>query len=113
MTKQQIHMNFVENLEKERCTAGLTQYQMAEQLDMSVSGYKKLISGETTKVDLYTAYRLCAFTGKWFFELCEGTADTMIKSIAAKLRYLSPYQLCFLSSVLDFEINFVDNFNGT
>jgi len=110
MTRQKIHINFVENLEKERCAAGLTQCQMAEKLDMSVSGYKKLISGETTKIDLYTAYRLCTFTGKWLFEFCEGTADTMLKSIALRLRYLSPYQLCFLSSVIDFEMDYVDNY---
>lgn len=109
MTREQIHINFVENLEKERCAAGLTQYQMAEILDMSVSNYKKIISGETSKIDLYTAYRLCTYTGKWLFEFCEGPADTTLRSIAARLRGLSPYQLYFLSGILDFELDFADN----
>ena len=39
----------LENVEKERVAMHLTQKQMAQKLDMSLSGYKKMIAGETAK----------------------------------------------------------------
>ena len=56
LTKQELVKNFTLNVEKERLKLKLTQAQMAKKLDMSLSGYKKMISGVTTIIDLYTAY---------------------------------------------------------
>lgn len=94
--------NFIDGLERERSAMGLTQAQMAHKLDISVSGYKKLISGETSKIDLYTAYRLYEVTGKWIFELC-GDVNSELKHAIIKLRNLAPSQLRFISSIIDFE----------
>lgn len=46
MTQQKILLNFIDNIEKERVRLNLTQAQMAQKLDMSVSNYKKLIAGQ-------------------------------------------------------------------
>ncbi len=103
MTRQDIVSNFIDSLERERNIMKLTQAQMAEKLEMSVSGYKKLISGETAKIDLYTAYQMHQFTGKWTFELC-GCVPSDLMQAASKLRSLTPSQLRFVSSVMDFEL---------
>lgn len=36
---------------------GWTQWEMAEKLEMSVAGYRKMIAGMTDSIGLYTAYR--------------------------------------------------------
>ncbi len=102
MTRLDIVSNFIESLERERTILGLTQVQMAEKLEMSVSSYKKLISGATTKVDLYTAYRMHKLTGMWIFELC-GYMNSDLMQTAYKLRQLTTAQLRFVSGVIDFE----------
>lgn len=109
MTKHTIVSDFVESLERERMNAGLTQIQMAQQLEMSLSRYKKLVSGETSKVDLYTAYRLCTIADKWLFEICEDEVHPQLTQVASKLRNLTPLQLQFVSGIIDFEVNFVEH----
>lgn len=54
MTKQELAKNFSLNVERERMRLGFTQAEMAKKLEMSLSGYKKMISGETTRIDSYT-----------------------------------------------------------
>ena len=49
MTQQKILLNFIDNIEKERVRLNLTQAQMAQKLDMSVSNYKKLIDSNKIK----------------------------------------------------------------
>ena len=46
MTQQKILLNVIDNIEKERVRLNLTQAQMAQNLDMSVSNYTKLIAGQ-------------------------------------------------------------------
>lgn len=106
MTRLEIVSNFIDNLERERTALGLTQAQMAKKLEISVSTYKKLIAGETSKVDLYTAYRAHNFTGKWAFELC-GCVSTELMQVASKLRRLTPSQLRFVAGVIDLELSFL------
>lgn len=81
---------------------------MAEKVDMSVSGYKKLIAGETSKIDLFIAYQMYELTGKWIFELY-GDSSSLLLQTATKMRHLSPSQLRFVSSVIDFEADFISN----
>lgn len=102
MTRHEIVMNFVDSLERERTSMGLTQAQMAEKLEMSLSGYKKLITGETAKIDLYMAYRMHEITGKWIFDLC-GDSDTELNQTANLLSQLTPSQLRFVSGIIKFE----------
>lgn len=107
MTRQEIITNFILNLERERATLGWTQAQMASEVDMSVSGYKKLIAGETAKIDLYVAHQTHELTGKWISELC-GDFNSPLLPIMSKMRRLTPTQLRFISSIIDFETDFLD-----
>lgn len=68
MTQQKILLNFIDNIEKERVRLNLTQAQMAQKLDMSVSNYKKLIAGQYRRPNLFLAQRLYELTGKLLFE---------------------------------------------
>lgn len=106
MKKQELNTKFVERLEQERLAAGLTQTEMARSLELSLSGYKKIISGETTKIDLYTAYRLGQVTGKSMAEFFEEPHSEMAH-ISKKLRQLSPLQYNFVSAVIEFETAFL------
>ncbi len=104
MTKQEVIENFILNVEKERLNLKLTQAQMARKLDMSLSGYKKMILGVTSKIDLYTVYLLHNLTGKWIFELI-GDFDKD-SGLAMKLKELSDYHKEFIEGISDFELAF-------
>lgn len=106
MTRQEIIENFMLSIEKERTSLGLTQAKMAQKLDMSASGYKKMIAGETTKVDLYLAYQMHELTGKWLFELCGD--DSLQTQIISRLNRLNDTQLRFIKEMADFELAFLD-----
>lgn len=57
MHKENMKDKFIENLEKGRVKQGLTQQQMADKLEMSLPGYRKMVSGNTEIVDLCKAYK--------------------------------------------------------
>ena len=57
MQRQELKNAFIDTLEKERTLRGWTQWEMAEKLEMSVPGYRKMVSGMTDSIALYTAYR--------------------------------------------------------
>lgn len=59
MTQQKILLNFIDNIEKERVRLNLTQAQMAQKLDMSVSNYKKLIAGHSIGVRTFFWLSAC------------------------------------------------------
>ena len=91
----------LENVEKERVALHLTQQQMAQKLGMSLSGYKKMIAGETAKVDLQLAYHMFDLTGKY---LCELFGDTTPEiAMIRKIKKLSPNQQKFVEDIIDFE----------
>lgn len=69
MTRQELAGNFVNFVEQERIKLNLTQAEMAQKLELSVSGYKKMVAGETTRIDLYTVKLLHDLTGSWIFEM--------------------------------------------
>lgn len=56
MNKQELAQIFVKRLEAERMKRGLKQYEVAERLEMSLPGYRKMVAGHTESVSLYTAY---------------------------------------------------------
>lgn len=104
MDRQELVHNFIENVEKNRISMGLTQQQMAQKLGMSVSGYKKMILGQTSKIDLYVAHRMYALTGKMLFELCDDPIPALPR--INKYRSLTPRQQDFIRGIIDFEYAF-------
>ncbi|WWR14509.1 helix-turn-helix domain-containing protein [Lachnospiraceae bacterium JLR.KK008] len=107
LTKQEMVNNFILNIEKERVKQNLTQAQMAKKLDMSLSGYKKMVSGVTTKIDLYTVYLLRNLTGKWVFELIDDYPED--SELVMKLQKLSLRQKNFIRGIIDFELEFANS----
>ena len=61
MQKQELKNTFIDTLERERTIRGWTQWEMAEKLEMSVPGYRKMVSGMTDSIALYTAYLIYRF----------------------------------------------------
>lgn len=57
MHKLELKNAFIDTLERERTLRGWTQWEMAEKLEMSVPGYRKMVSGLTDSISLYIAYR--------------------------------------------------------
>lgn len=107
MSRQEVVRNFITSMERERVRRGYTQPQMAERLGLSVSGYKKIIAGETSKIDLYTAYQVYKFSGKFIFELC-GENSTELEAFQG-YRSLTSSQRAFVDDIIQFERNFQEN----
>lgn len=109
MTRQELTKKFVTSMERERVRLGLTQAQLAQKLNISLSGYKKMVAGETTKIDMYTTIIMCQLSGRMLNELC------MIESVEAhvrlyrKIRKLTEEQIDFIESIVDFENDFMDS----
>lgn len=70
MTKRQLVDNFATNIEIERAKLGLTQSDMAQKLEMSLSSYKNMINGISANIPIYVAHLVYIVTGKHLFELC-------------------------------------------
>jgi len=77
---------------------------MAKKLEMSLSGYKKMISGVTTKIDFYTVQLMHNITDKWIFELIDDYREE--SEIILKLRGMSDSQKNFIKGIVDFESYF-------
>lgn len=105
MDKKTIFQNITTNLEKERISKNYSQAAWAEMIGMSLSSYKRFISGGSTKIDILTAFKIYEFTGKTLLELAEQRNDVINTSL--KLNYLSNQQLKFIDYVIDFERNFL------
>lgn len=97
---------FAENIEKERVHLGLTQKQMANELDLSLSAYKRIITCSTEKIDLYVIYKLYLLTGKLAYEFTE-TSD-MYLDLKKKIMGLSPSQISYIDALIDFEKSFAE-----
>lgn len=106
MNRQELINNFILTLERERTKRGLTQTEMAKYLDISTSGYKKIISGETSKIDLTFVYSLYKLTGLFYFEMCGLSQEQPELDVIKKLMQLSPSQFRFIESTIDFELDF-------
>ena len=104
LTREQLSRNLGTNLERERFKLGYSQQDMAKALDMSLSSYKRLANGDTGKVDVYTVYKLSQLTGKMFYELCGESSDLF--QTYDRMRSLSPTQLHFIESLVQFEFDF-------
>ena len=56
MNRLEIANNISTNIERERIKLGMSQAQFAKALDMSLSTYKRIANGESSRIDIYTAY---------------------------------------------------------
>lgn len=104
LSKQDVVTNFATNVERIRIAMDLSQSDMAVKLGLSLSGYKRIISGQTERLDLYVVYLLHEMTGKYMFELIE--ANDRISHVIPLIRQLSQCQLNFVESVIDFELQY-------
>ena len=104
MTQQELLQNFTVNLEKERIRLNLTQGQMAEKLDMSLSNYKKLVAGQYQRPNLFLAKHLYELSGKMLFEFFDFYTPQL--NTIKKLTRLSDSQRNFIESIIDFELEF-------
>ena len=107
LTRKQMAENFGINLERERTSLGLSQQDMSTELGMSLSSYKRLANGDTSKVDVYAVYRLSQLTGKMFYELC-GEPSPLFQTFD-KIRKLPKSQRNFVTSVINFEAEFTEH----
>lgn len=101
MNRQELATNFVDYVEEERVRMNLTQAEMAQKLELSISGYKKMISGETTRIDLYTAKLLHDTTRSWMFEWVKD--EIKEANLLRKLKHLSKNQIQLLEAIADIE----------
>lgn len=106
MNRFDINRSFAEHMETERTKLNITQAELADKLGLSLSTYKKIISRETEKIDLYTAYRMAKLTGKTIDELLGG--DAPHRATMQKVRALTEQQRIFIESIIDFELQFTD-----
>lgn len=95
---------FRQNLERERVAKNIAQDKWAAKLGMSLSAYKRLINGMTSKINFSMLPRLYANTGKLLFEFCDLSSKPL--SLIRKLMKLSEAQLDFISDIVDFELRY-------
>ncbi len=69
MNRLEIVNNISTNIERERIKLGMSQAQFAKALDMSLSTYKRIANGESSRIDVYTAYLIYKLTGRFPCEL--------------------------------------------
>lgn len=70
MTNKELSANFAINLEKERIELSYTQSEMAKLLGISLSTYKNILNGTTSKLPIHFGKVLYDITGKLLFEFC-------------------------------------------
>lgn len=107
MTRLEMSRQFADNLEKERIRLRFSQKQMAEKLEISLSAYKRLITYNTERIDLYVLYKLYLLTGKLAYEFT-GVTDSYLET-KRKVMGLTPMQLAYIEAIVDFENAFKDS----
>lgn len=104
MQKIELKNAFIDILERERTLRGWTQWEMAEKLEMSVPGYRKMVSGLTDSISLYTAFRASVVLNIPIPVLCGSNEykDQLLKKI-----YNTPLSICNrIEYYLDYEEKF-------
>lgn len=100
----EISKRFANSLERIRIERNMSQADMANSMDLSLSGYRKLLSGDILKIDVYHAYRIHELTGLWLFELL-GLQDETTE-IVTEFRKLTSQQQTYIRKLIDFENGF-------
>lgn len=99
MNRLEFMDKFRNNLEIDRVRLGLSQKDFASSIEMSLSAYKRLINGETCKIDIYTTYLLCQLNSG-FMHQCDNYTD-VISDICDVLRQLNPDQRHLIKCIAD------------
>lgn len=99
MNRLEIVNNISTNIERERIKLGMSQAQFAKALDMSLSTYKRIANGESSRIDIYTAYLIYKLTGRFSCELT-GFNDDIIK-LVKRIKKLSKSQRILIDSIID------------
>lgn len=101
MNKYEVADRFSRNLERERIKLDLTQKEMASRLEIHPQTYKKIINGETTKIDLMLMVKMYELTHKFTFELIEfdDDQDDFLR-IITQLRQIPPSSLHIIERVI-------------
>lgn len=102
MNRLEIANNISTNIERERIKLGMSQAQFAKALDMSLSTYKRIANGESSRIDIYTAYLIYKLTGRFSCELI-GFNDDIINLIK-RIKKLSKSQRILIDSIIDTEV---------
>lgn len=87
------------NIEIERVKLGLTQAQMANEIGMSLSSYKRMLSGEMNLRASLVIRNLYFLTGKCCWEFMELESPEL--NVSKKLRDLSRDQLAAIDMIID------------
>lgn len=96
--------NFRQNLEKQRTVMGIPQDKWADKLGLSLSAYKRFITGITEKIKFSMLPNLYYLTHKLLFEFCDISSKPL--QLVQKLMQLSDQQLKFISDIVDFELKY-------
>lgn len=104
MNKLELYTRTANNIEIERLERNMSQQEMADYLEMSLSSYKRMINGECMKLEYYVIYKIFKLTGKFGFELANDAVDI---DFVKELRHLSTSQKKFISSIIDIEKSMV------
>ena len=102
MNRLEIVNNISTNIERERIKLGMSQAQFAKALDMSLSTYKRIANGESSRIDVYTAYLIYKLTGRFSCELT-GFNDDVI-NLVKRIKKLSKSQRILIDSIIDTEL---------
>lgn len=102
MNRLEIVNNISTNIERERIRLGMSQAQFAKALDMSLSTYKRIANGESSRIDIYTAYLIYKLTGRFSCELT-GFNDDVI-NLVKRIKKLSKNQRILIDSIIDTEL---------
>ena len=102
MNRLEIVNNISTNIERERIKLGMSQAQFAKALDMSLSTYKRIANGESSRIDIYTAYLIYKLTGRFSCELT-GFNDDVI-NLVKRIKKLSKSQRILIDSIIDTEL---------
>lgn len=102
MNRLEIVNNISTNIERERIKLGMSQAQFAKALDMSLSTYKRIANGESSRIDIYTAYLIYKLTGRFSCELT-GFNDDVI-NLVKRIKKLSKSQRILINSIIDTEL---------
>ena len=80
----------------------MSQAQFAKALDMSLSTYKRIANGESSRIDIYTAYLIYKLTGRFSCELT-GFNDDVINPVK-RIKKLSKSQCIRINAIIDAEL---------
>lgn len=111
VSKIDFNLSFATNLEKERIHLGQTQAEFAKNLELSLSSYKRLIYGETTKIEPYTAHLIYKLTGKLPFQMANSSDPYL--DIIGKILQLPQENLNFLNAIIDFQEALKPNYSSS